>query len=297
MKFLWPALCALLTCAPALAAERACPADALGTSRTMAVGVEGGLAVGLKSYPRALDLAEREIVLTFDDGPVPGTTDRILDALAQECVKATFFLIGRNAAANPALARRELAEGHTIAHHSFSHPEKTLRGLKPEAAKADLLKGMMAVDKALYGSAVEGAPRTPFFRFPGFADTPALLATLDGMNVATFGADFWASDWKQMTPQAQLELTLSRLEDARRGILLFHDSRQQTVDMLPAFLRELKKRGYRIVHLVPGPGRAPTVAAGPGWTSETERIIASKSYSGGKARPQQKPEAAPAPQR
>lgn len=297
MKFLWPALCALLSCAPALAAERACPADALGTSRTMAVGAEGGLAVGLKSYPRALDLADREIVLTFDDGPVPGTTDRILDALAQECVKATFFLIGRNAAANPALARRELAEGHTIAHHSFSHPEKTLRGLKPEAAKADLLKGMMAVDKAVYGAAVEGAPRTPFFRFPGFADTPALLATLDGMNVATFGADFWASDWKQMTPQAQLELTLSRLEDARRGILLFHDSRQQTVDMLPAFLRELKKRGYRIVHLVPGPGRAPTVAAGPGWTSETDRIIASKAYSGAKARPQPKPAAAPAPQR
>jgi peptidoglycan-N-acetylglucosamine deacetylase len=73
----------------------ACPPEALGTFRLMAVGTEGGLEVGLKSYPRTLPLQDREVVLTFDDGPAPETTAKILDALAKECVLATFFDIGK----------------------------------------------------------------------------------------------------------------------------------------------------------------------------------------------------------
>jgi hypothetical protein len=105
------------------------------------------------------------------------------------------------------------------------------------------------------------------------------------MNVATLGTDVWASDWTPMSPQKQLDLVMSRLEQAGRGIVLFHDTKKQTADMLPAFLRELKKRGWRVAHLVPGPGRAETVAAGPGWRSETEGILARWAIGSGKTQP------------
>lgn len=251
----------------------ACPPGALGVARTLKVGTSGGLQVGLKTYPRTLVLDDREIVLTFDDGPSAQTTPRILDALAAECVKAVFFLVGRNAEALPALVKREVTEGHTVAHHSFSHPAATLRNLSESAAQEEILRGFEADDKAAYGTA-ESAPRVRFFRFPGFADTPELVAWLSAQNIAVFGADFWASDWRDMTPEAELALILSRLDEERRGILLLHDTKQQTAAMLPALLQELKKRGYKIVALAPGTEPAPTRAAPEGWTSATEKIIA-----------------------
>ena len=258
-----------LLAAPSPAATP-CPPGALGTSRVQTIG--GGTAIGLKTYPRTLALADREVVLTFDDGPWPGTTPRVLDALATECVKATFFLVGRNAQANPALARREAAEGHTVGHHTFSHPSLTLRGLSDAAARTDVDKGFAADDMAAYG--VSGAePRAKFFRFPGFGDTSPLLDWLAGREIAVFGADLWASDWLEMTPEAELALILARLEQAGRGIILFHDTKAATAAMLPAFLRALKAQGYRVVHLVPGGGTTPVRAAPAGWSSETARTL------------------------
>jgi peptidoglycan/xylan/chitin deacetylase (PgdA/CDA1 family) len=66
-----------------------------------------------------------------------------------------------------------------------------------------------------------------------------------------FGADVWASDWLAMGPGQQLRLVLSRIEQAGRGVVLFHDTKTQTAAMLPAFLRELKRRGFRVVHVIP----------------------------------------------
>ncbi|MGH6821495.1 MAG: polysaccharide deacetylase family protein, partial [Methylocella sp.] len=251
----------------------ACPPEALGVARTLEVGTSGGLQVGLKTYPRSLALDDREIVLTFDDGPSAQTTPKVLDALAKECVKATFFLIGRNAEALPALVKREIADGHTVGHHTFSHPAATLRNLSESAAQEEILRGFEADDKAAYGMATS-APKVRFFRFPGFADTPALVAWLSAKNIAVFGADLWVSDWMTMTPEAELALTLARLDKERRGILLLHDTKQHTAAMLPDLLQELKKRGYKIVNIVPGTNPAPTRAAPEGWTSATEKIIA-----------------------
>ncbi len=229
------------------AAATECPADALGTSRVLEVDATTP-RVGLKHFASTLPLAAKEMVLTFDDGPSPGTTTRVLNALARECVKATFFLLGQNAAAHPELARRELAEGHTVAHHTFAHP--LLDRLPADAAQAEIDRGMAAVDTVLYGSAA-AAPRTPFFRFPGFASTPELLARLEARGIVVFGADFWASDWNQMTPAEELRLTLARLTESGRGIVLFHDTKARTAAMLPGFLRALEAGGYRIVHVVP----------------------------------------------
>ena len=271
LRIVFAFLCLAAGLSGQAAAAATCPADRLGVARTLALSTRGGFAVGLKSYPQTLDLADHEVVLTFDDGPSPKTTPKVLAALAHECVKATFFLIGRNAEANPALVRRELAEGHTIGHHTFSHP--ILRLMRDAAARADIDKGFAADDKAAYGKA-EAQPKVPFFRFPGFADTPALVAWLKSRDIAVFGADFWASDWLNMTPDEERKLVLDRLEKARRGILLLHDTKASTAAMLPSLLRDLKTRGFKIVDIVPGDAKPAFRQAPPGWTSETEAILA-----------------------
>ncbi|MDB5651832.1 MAG: polysaccharide deacetylase [Hyphomicrobiales bacterium] len=256
-------------------AEACSRKNALGTSRVLEVGTTGGLEVGFKTYRHSLLLDDKEVVLTFDDGPVPGSTEQVLDALKAECVKATFFLIGRNAQDHPNLVRREIAEGHTIGSHSWSHPEKTLRGLSEAAAQAEIVDGISAVQTAAGMEAyVAGKPRVSFFRFPGFADTVATRALLRDRNIGVFGADLWASDWTSITPSAELRLILQRLDHERRGIILFHDTRPQTAAMLPSFLAELKRKGYRVVHMVPGSGTPGTLRdALPAWSSETEAIL------------------------
>ena len=275
--------------AAASVAHAACGPESLGVSRTLTIGRANPTAVGLQSYPRTLDLADHEVVLTFDDGPAAPTA-KVLDALAKECARATFFVIGHNAEAMPGMVKRAVAEGHNIGHHSYSHPDRTLRLMDEATAKADIEKGIAATNKAA------GGETAPFFRFPGFADTPALVADLNAKGFTVFGSDVWASDWKAMTPKAELDLILSRLDKTGRGIVLFHDSKAQTAQMLDEFLRELKKRGYRLVHLAPGEGQTSVAAAGPGWTSTTEPIIAKTlagKKAGSKTTGKEKPAAAP----
>jgi peptidoglycan/xylan/chitin deacetylase (PgdA/CDA1 family) len=259
-----------------------CGPDRLGTSRIVEVGTQGGLAVGFKSYPKEIPLADHEVILTFDDGPEAATTPRILDALAAECVRVTFFDIGRKVEATPELARREVADGHNVAHHTFTHPQPTLRYMGDHEARADILRGMIAVERVAYGADFSaGEPKdisglklhAPFFRFPGFADTPDLKSWFAANNVGIFSTDLWASDWIEMTPQVELNLIMARLEAVKRGMILLHDNHQWTADMLPHFLRELKLRGYHVVHMVAGPGPGAIVDAPPGWVSETERTI------------------------
>jgi peptidoglycan/xylan/chitin deacetylase (PgdA/CDA1 family) len=248
---LFTAAATLMTFVPAAEGGECPRKDALGTSRVLAVEAASLPRVGLKSFPQTLPLDDGEVVLTFDDGPSPPTDQKILAALAQECVRATFFLIGRQASAYPELVRRMAAQGHTIAHHGWAH--SNLKYMNPEAAIA-------AVETALHGAA-KTVPSTPFFRFPYFEMTPAILETLQKRDIAVFGADLWASDWTPMTPAQQLKLLTDRLQVARKGIILLHDPKAQTASMLPGFLRYLRDHHYRVVHLVPA--SAKTVSGKP----------------------------------
>jgi peptidoglycan/xylan/chitin deacetylase (PgdA/CDA1 family) len=220
----------------------------LGTSRILAVDAATTPRVGLKNFPQTLPLRDHEVVLTFDDGPWPPTTPKVLAALAHECVLATFFLIGKPASEHPELVRRIAAEGHSIGHHTWLH--RSLKQIKPEETDEEINHGIEAVEMALHGVATS-TPSTPFFRFPGFETTPATLDWLQSRGIVVFGADLWASDWNPMTPQQELKLLTDRLKVARKGIILLHDPKAHTAAMLPAFLRYLRKNHYRVVHLVP----------------------------------------------
>jgi peptidoglycan-N-acetylglucosamine deacetylase len=236
-------LAAGLVARPAIAQGCRVP-DALGTARVLPVSTAGGLMVGRKIYPATLPLRPGEVVLTFDDGPWPVTTPAVLDALARECVRATFFLIGQNAAARPDMVRRIRAEGHTLAHHTMTHP--ILNTIPTPQGLAEIERGIAAIDKAAGGASV-----APFFRFPGFGRNKEIETWMAGRAMASFGADLWASDWNPMTPDQQLRQVMGRLKQAGGGIVLMHDTKAQTAAMVPAFLRALKAEGYRVVHVEP----------------------------------------------
>ena len=248
MNAVWASLIAAM--AWSAAAEAAdCPrSGALGTSRILSVDAATTPRVGLKSFPQTLPLDDREVVLTFDDGPSPPMTSRVLAALAKECVRATFFLIGKSASEHPALVQRMAAEGHSVGHHTWQH--QNLMRIKASETTEEIDRGISADEMALHGVATT-VPSTPFFRFPFFESTPATLELLQSRGIVVFGADFWASDWERMKPGQQLKLVIERLKTAGKGIILFHDPRAQTAAMLPAFLRYLRTNHYRVVHVVP----------------------------------------------
>jgi peptidoglycan/xylan/chitin deacetylase (PgdA/CDA1 family) len=250
-------IAALAWSAAAQAAD--CPRPGtLGTSRILAVDAATTPRVGSKNFPQTLPLDDHEVVLTFDDGPWPPTTPKVLAALAHECVRATFFLIGKPASEHPALVRRIAAEGHTIGHHTWTH--RSLMQIQPSETTEEIDHGISAVEMALHGVATT-TPSTPFFRFPGFETTPATLELLQSRGIVVFGADLWASDWNPMTPKQELKLLIERLNIARKGIILLHDPKAQTAAMVPAFLRYLRDNHYRVVHLVPAKPGADVKAA------------------------------------
>src|ERR1700681_2851766 len=136
---------------PSIAWAGPCPGNpkALGTERVIEVDAKTTPRVGRKHFPLTLPLRKKELVLTFDDGPWPGTTPKVLDALKLECVRATFFLLGKNVEVQPQLARRALAEGHSIGHHTFSHP--LLDRMSLAKAEAEINHGIEEEEYAVYG--------------------------------------------------------------------------------------------------------------------------------------------------
>ena len=231
---------------PVHAAE--CPekSDALGTSRVIVVDPEEHTRVGTMQYAETLPLADHEIVLTFDDGPSPRYTDRVLAILAAECVKATFFMVGEMAQMFPAEAKKVSAEGHTVGTHSFRHPF-TFNKMSQAEAGAEIDKGIDAV-----ASAVGGRDEVaPFFRVPGFLTSTTTETALASRGLMTWSADITADDWKRISGAEVAKRAISGIEGKGRGILVLHDIHERTAEALPTILAELKLRGFKIVQIVP----------------------------------------------
>jgi peptidoglycan/xylan/chitin deacetylase (PgdA/CDA1 family) len=216
----------------------------LGTSRVLIVDPAEHKRVGTLQYAETLPLADREVVLTFDDGPLGSYTARILDALAAECVRATFFMVGRMAKADPQLVQRVAREGHTTASHTQNHP-MNIRFLNPARVAQEIDSGIEAIGAAL-GNAYTVAP---FFRVPGLYPSQAIEDHAAARGLMIWSADLHASDWERIGVHGVLHRTLQRLHAKRRGILLLHDIQPATVLALPQLLKQLRQQGYRVVHV------------------------------------------------
>jgi peptidoglycan/xylan/chitin deacetylase (PgdA/CDA1 family) len=226
-----------------------CPgnSDAIGTSRVITVSPEEFTRIGSMQYSQTLPLNDHEVVLTFDDGPLPPFTDAILNILNSQCVRATHFLIGKTALMHPELARRIYNSGQTVGTHSFDHP-LVFHRLSTARVAAEVEDGIKAVDEAM------GDPKAvaPFFRIPGLGRSDAIDNYLASQSLITWSADVVADDWfRHITPAEIVERALQRLDAKGRGILLLHEIHPATVLALPSLLKELKDRGYHIVHVVP----------------------------------------------
>ena len=231
---------------PAKAAD--CPGNpnALGTSRVLTVTPGEFTRLGRIQYPDTLPLNDHEVVITFDDGPIPPYTNIILEALASQCVKATYFLVGEMAHLHPEMVRRIYNAGHTIGTHSEDHPFAFQR-LSAQRIEQEVDGGIASVDAAL------GDPRgvAPFFRIPGFGRTKSVEAFLASRSLVTWSADVVADDWfRGATAKDIVRKAMKRLDARGRGILMLHDIHPATAMAVPVLLQRLKESGYHVVQVV-----------------------------------------------
>jgi peptidoglycan/xylan/chitin deacetylase (PgdA/CDA1 family) len=217
--------------------------DALGVSRVVEIDTTGGPGFGFEHFKQYDFLRPGEVVLTFDDGPWLNNTERVLKALADECVKATFFPIGKHATYYPEILREVYKAGHTIGSHTWSHQDLSKK--TPEEGKEEIELGVSAVKAAL------GHPIAPFFRFPALRHPQEMLSYLGERNVAIFSTDMDSFDFKIHKPDQLIKSVMAKLKKHGKGIILMHDFQHGTSEAVPALLAELKANGYKIVHLVP----------------------------------------------
>ena len=216
--------------------------DALGVSRTVVIDTTGGPGFGFLQYKQFDFLTDKEVVLTFDDGPWP-TTPAVLKALANECVKAVFFPIGKHTTYHPEILRQVAAAGHTIGSHTWSHTHLDSKKLTEQQAREEIEKGFSAVKMAL------GAAPAPFFRFPALAHTQATLGYLGSRNIAMFSCDIDSYDFKSSGPDQVIQNVMSKLDKQGKGVILMHDLQKHTAAALPTLLRRLKAGGYKVVEM------------------------------------------------
>jgi peptidoglycan/xylan/chitin deacetylase (PgdA/CDA1 family) len=225
-----------------LPAKAACTnPDALGVARTVEIDTTGGPGFGFEHYKAFDFLEEKEVVLTFDDGPQVKTTKAILDALDEHCTKAIFFSLGKMAIGLPEIIRDVSKRGHTVGTHTWSHQD--LRKKNDQETKDEIEKGVSGVRRAV------GGPIAPFFRYPYLRDSQATLAHLASRNIAVFSTDVDSFDFKRQSPEKLIEATMARLAKNGKGIVLMHDIQPTTAKAMPALLKALKDGGYKVVHM------------------------------------------------
>jgi peptidoglycan/xylan/chitin deacetylase (PgdA/CDA1 family) len=220
-----------------------CPGNPnpLGVSRVVEIDTTGGPGFGFQHYKMYDFLNPKEVVLTFDDGPLPNRTTAVLAALNAECTKAIFFSVGKVAAGYPDILHEVAKSGHTIGAHTMDH--KDLSKLPFDDAKADIEKSFSVIHRAV------GSGTAPFFRFPFLRHSPETLKYLADRNVAVFSTDIDSFDFKGGKADALVKRVMANLDKRGKGIILMHDIQPHTAAAMPALLKQLKAGGYKVVHM------------------------------------------------
>jgi len=206
------------------------------------IDTTGGPGLGFENFKELDFLRDHEVVLTFDNGPWP-TTPAVLKALADQCVQATFFSIGKYATYYPKILRQVAAAGHSIGTNTWSYVD--LAKKSEQEAKDEIEKGISAVHWAL-----QGAPHAPFFRFPDLRHPQELVTYLGTRNIAIFSTDIDSFDLKIHKPEQIVSSVMTKLAKRGKGIILMHDFQKPTLIALPTILAQLKANGYKIVFTV-----------------------------------------------
>jgi peptidoglycan/xylan/chitin deacetylase (PgdA/CDA1 family) len=234
--------------APKSASASCANPDGFSVSRVVEIDTTGGPAFGTEHFKQYDFLRDKEVVLTFDDGPWPENTPAVLKALQDNCAKATFFEIGEHATWRPDLTKELVAAGMTVGTHTWSHKDlaKNPYAKDIEQAKQEIEMGVSAVHMA-----AAGGPVAPFFRFPDLQQPPELMTYLGTRNIATFSTDIDTFDFKLHKPDDVIKSALTKLAKNGKGIVLMHDFQHGTAEAMPELLRQLKANGYKLVHMVP----------------------------------------------
>lgn len=202
------------------------------------------------------DMKPMQVALTFDDGPSPEVTPRVLATLKAFNAKAMFFQCGKNISKYPEWSKQVAADGHGLANHSWHHPYMG----KIEACTTESCRSTWINEEQGYKEFVDTHRLlkkvvgwvNPFIRFPYGATTPTLTAWMKAAPVAMF---FWnadSNDWKMsLTDEQVMNNALDGLRKAKGGIVLFHDVHARTADLLPEFLRKLHEGGFQLVLIQP----------------------------------------------
>ncbi|HLK91427.1 MAG TPA: polysaccharide deacetylase family protein [Polyangia bacterium] len=226
----------------------------------LAQGGRGGGALPWrddKDQVTGLRFGDKQVLLTFDDGPSARLTPQVREILARFGVRAVFFEVGRNVAKAADEPRRILASGYAVANHSFTH------AFLPKLDPARLDHELGDTNKALEAATKE---KTVLFRPPYGARNDAVLkaATALGMKTVLWNVD--SMDWADPVPLSIADRVVAQVEKKKRGIILFHDIHERTLEALPLVLGELQKRGYTFLSwdgrdFVAARGGAPAPAA------------------------------------
>jgi peptidoglycan/xylan/chitin deacetylase (PgdA/CDA1 family) len=225
-------------------AKRACAnPNALGIGRVVEIDTTGGPGFGFEHFKQLDFLGDKEVVLTFDDGPWPVNTPAVLKALADECTTGIFFAVGKHATYHPDILRQVAAAGHTVGSHTWSHANLNKKGMTEQQAKDEIEKGFSAVRLAL------GAAPAPFFRFPQLQHAPAMVTYLGTRDIAMFSCDLDSFDFKASTPDKIVETVMTKVNKLGKGIILMHDFQKHTAEALPTLLSRLKAGGYKVVQM------------------------------------------------
>jgi peptidoglycan/xylan/chitin deacetylase (PgdA/CDA1 family) len=229
--------------APATPKTACANPDALGVGRIVEIDTTGGPGFGFDHFKQLDFLADKEVVLTFDDGPWPVNTPAVLKALADECTKAVFFPVGKHATYHPAILKQVAAAGHSVGSHTWSHANLNGKKMTEQQARDEVEKGFSAVKFAL------GASPAPFFRFPQLQHNPAAMAHLGSRNVAIFSCDVDSFDFKAKDATQIVNTVMTKLDKQNKGIILMHDFQKHTAEAMPTLLRRLKAGGYKVVQV------------------------------------------------
>ena len=244
------AIPAYASAAPPFVVQKLPPCEnpnAMGVARVVEIDTAGGPGFGFQHFKSYDFLRDHEVVLTFDDGPWPANTPAVLKALADQCVRATFFPIGKHATYHPEILKQVIAAGHTVGSHTWSHADlvAVLAKLGPAAAKEEIEKGASAVHL------MAGAPIAPFFRFPDLRHPPEMVSYLGDRNVAIFSTDIDSFDFRIKNPDQLIKSVMGKLTKMGKGIILVHDFQRGTSIALPRLLEQMQKNSFKIVHMVP----------------------------------------------